>query len=201
MIRDAGRFGFKIYYGDGTRLDVLRAAGAADVRLIAICIDDREAASRVVDLVHAEFPGVKLYRALLRPPPYAAAHRQGRRLQRARNLRVGAGARPQGARDARHRVRARRRRDRFRAQPRSGTPRPAAGRRRRGRHRPVAGPHGAGAVERARARSQSRSIRRRRRSSKATRSAAPLNRHIRKRSGRPSRPTARDISPAAPRPG
>jgi monovalent cation:proton antiporter-2 (CPA2) family protein len=61
MIRDAGRFGFKIYYGDGTRLDVLRAAGAADVRLIAICIDDREAASRVVDLAHAEFPGVKLY--------------------------------------------------------------------------------------------------------------------------------------------
>jgi monovalent cation:proton antiporter-2 (CPA2) family protein len=61
MIRDAGRFGFKIYYGDGTRLDVLRAAGAANVRLIAICIDDREAASRVVDLVHAEFPGVKLY--------------------------------------------------------------------------------------------------------------------------------------------
>jgi voltage-gated potassium channel Kch len=61
MIRDAGRFGFKIYYGDGTRLDVLRAAGAAQARLIAVCIDDREAASRVVDLVHAEFPGVKLY--------------------------------------------------------------------------------------------------------------------------------------------
>jgi len=61
MIRDAGGFGFKIYYGDGTRLDVLRAAGAANVRLIAVCIDDREAASRVVDLVHAEFPGVKLY--------------------------------------------------------------------------------------------------------------------------------------------
>jgi glutathione-regulated potassium-efflux system protein KefB len=61
MIRDAGRFGFKVYYGDGTRLDVLRAAGAANIRLIAVCIDDREAASRVVDLVHAEFPGVKLY--------------------------------------------------------------------------------------------------------------------------------------------
>ena len=61
MIRDAGGFGFKVYYGDGTRLEVLRAAGAANVRLIAVCIDDREAASRVVDLVHAEFPGVKLY--------------------------------------------------------------------------------------------------------------------------------------------
>jgi glutathione-regulated potassium-efflux system protein KefB len=61
MIRDAGRFGFKIYYGDGTRLDVLRAAGAAKVRLIAICIDDREAASHVVDLAHADFPGVKTF--------------------------------------------------------------------------------------------------------------------------------------------
>jgi glutathione-regulated potassium-efflux system protein KefB len=61
MIQQAARFGFKVYYGDGTRLDVLRAAGAVEVRLIAICIDDREAASRIVDLVHAEFPGTKLY--------------------------------------------------------------------------------------------------------------------------------------------
>ena len=61
MIQDAEGFGFKVYYGDGTRLDVLRAAGAGDARLIAVCIDNREAASRVVDLVHAEFPGTKLY--------------------------------------------------------------------------------------------------------------------------------------------
>ena len=61
MIRDAGRFGFKVFYGDGTRLDVLRASGAAKVRLVAICIDDREAASHVVDLLRAEFPGVKTF--------------------------------------------------------------------------------------------------------------------------------------------
>ncbi len=61
MIQDAAGFGFKVYYGDGTRLDVLRAAGAGDARLIAVCIDNREAASRVVDLVQAEFPGTKLY--------------------------------------------------------------------------------------------------------------------------------------------
>jgi glutathione-regulated potassium-efflux system protein KefB len=61
MIRDAGGFGFKIYYGDGTRLDVLRAAGAGKVRLVAVCIDDREAASHVVDLLNAEFPGVKTF--------------------------------------------------------------------------------------------------------------------------------------------
>jgi monovalent cation:proton antiporter-2 (CPA2) family protein len=60
MIRQAGRFGFKVYYGDGTRLDVLRAAGAGKVRLIAVCVDDRDAASRIVDLLQAEFPGSEL---------------------------------------------------------------------------------------------------------------------------------------------
>jgi glutathione-regulated potassium-efflux system protein KefB len=61
MIRQAGRFGFKVYYGDGTRLDVLRAAGAGKVRLIAVCVDDRDSASRIVDLLKSEFPGSELY--------------------------------------------------------------------------------------------------------------------------------------------
>src|SRR5258708_396819 len=61
MLENAALFGFKVYYGDGTRLDVLRAAGAGEARLIAICIDDPEAASRVVDLGQAQFPAAKLY--------------------------------------------------------------------------------------------------------------------------------------------
>jgi glutathione-regulated potassium-efflux system protein KefB len=61
MIQNAGRFGFKVYYGDGTRLDVLRAAGAGRARLIAVCIDDRAAATRIVELVQAEFPGTRLH--------------------------------------------------------------------------------------------------------------------------------------------
>ena len=61
MIASAGRFGFKVYYGDGARLDVLRAAIRAEVRLVAVCVDKREAADRIVDLVRAEFPGLKLY--------------------------------------------------------------------------------------------------------------------------------------------
>jgi len=56
MIRSADEFGFKIYYGDGTRLDVLRACGAQTAQSIAICIDDKEAASRIVELVKHEFP-------------------------------------------------------------------------------------------------------------------------------------------------
>jgi glutathione-regulated potassium-efflux system protein KefB len=61
MITNAGRFGFKVYYGDGTRLDVLRVAITADVRLVAVCVDRRVAADRIVDLVRAEFPGIKLF--------------------------------------------------------------------------------------------------------------------------------------------
>jgi len=61
MIQVAARFGFRVYYGDGTRLDVLRAAGLEKARLIAICIDDQEAVNRIVDLTKAEFPGTKIF--------------------------------------------------------------------------------------------------------------------------------------------
>jgi glutathione-regulated potassium-efflux system protein KefB len=61
MIQNASRFGFKVYYGDGTRLDVLRAAGAANARMIAVCVNNRQDANRIVDIVRAEFPGVTLY--------------------------------------------------------------------------------------------------------------------------------------------
>ncbi len=61
MIENAGRFGFKVYYGDGARLDVLRAAIRTEVRLVAVCVDKRETTNRIVDLVRAEFPGLKLY--------------------------------------------------------------------------------------------------------------------------------------------
>ncbi len=60
MIRSAEQFGFKVYYGDGTRLDVLHASGAHVARVIAVCIDDREAASRIVELARADFPQARL---------------------------------------------------------------------------------------------------------------------------------------------
>ena len=60
MIQSAAEFGFKVYYGDGTRLDVLRASGAGSARAIAICADDREATDRIVELAKLEFPQAKL---------------------------------------------------------------------------------------------------------------------------------------------
>ncbi|CAM5190736.1 potassium transporter TrkA [Bosea thiooxidans] len=60
-IRSAAQFGFKVYYGDGTRLDVLRAAGAGKARVICVCVDDRQAALHIVEMIKAEFPGVRLH--------------------------------------------------------------------------------------------------------------------------------------------
>jgi glutathione-regulated potassium-efflux system protein KefB len=61
MIQVAQTFGFKIYYGDGTRLDILRAAGAGTADLILVCVDKREAATRIVELVKSEFPLAKVF--------------------------------------------------------------------------------------------------------------------------------------------
>jgi CPA2 family monovalent cation:H+ antiporter-2/glutathione-regulated potassium-efflux system protein KefB len=55
-IRNARDFGFKIYFGDGSRLDILHAAGANRARLIIIGVDDREASLKIAELVKAEFP-------------------------------------------------------------------------------------------------------------------------------------------------
>ncbi len=59
-IRAAAEFGFKIYYGDGTRLDILRAAGAANARAIVVAIDDPAGAKKIVELAKAEFPLVPI---------------------------------------------------------------------------------------------------------------------------------------------
>lgn len=60
MIRSAEEFGFKVYYGDGTRLDVLHASGAAAARAIGVCVDKKAATDKIVELAQAEFPNAQL---------------------------------------------------------------------------------------------------------------------------------------------
>jgi glutathione-regulated potassium-efflux system protein KefB len=61
MIQVAATFGFKVYYGDGTRLDVLHASGAETAEAILVCVDKPDVADRIVELCKAEFPLAKLY--------------------------------------------------------------------------------------------------------------------------------------------
>ncbi|WP_159998616.1 monovalent cation:proton antiporter-2 (CPA2) family protein [Roseomonas sp. 18066] len=59
-IQEAARFGSRVHYGDGTRLDVLRAAGGGRVRLIVVCTERPEVTNRVVTLVQEAFPETAL---------------------------------------------------------------------------------------------------------------------------------------------
>ncbi len=56
FIRDAADFGFKVYYGDASRPEILHAAGAATARAILIMIDDKDAALKIAEHVRHEYP-------------------------------------------------------------------------------------------------------------------------------------------------
>ena len=55
-IESLRRFGFKVYYGDATRLDLLRAAGAEQARLLVLAVDDPDTSVRLVEAVQEHFP-------------------------------------------------------------------------------------------------------------------------------------------------
>jgi glutathione-regulated potassium-efflux system protein KefB len=61
MIDVAGSFGAKVYYGDGTRLDLLRQAGAAEAELILFCIDGDQIDADLVEAVHEAFPRAAIF--------------------------------------------------------------------------------------------------------------------------------------------
>jgi len=54
------RFGFRVFFGDATRLDLLQAAGAARAKLIVNALDDVEASTRLTHLVREHFPNARL---------------------------------------------------------------------------------------------------------------------------------------------
>lgn len=60
-VRQASRFGFRIYFGDGTKRDVLRAAGAGQASVICVCVAKPAVSNHIVDLVRSEFPNAKVY--------------------------------------------------------------------------------------------------------------------------------------------
>jgi glutathione-regulated potassium-efflux system ancillary protein KefC/glutathione-regulated potassium-efflux system protein KefB len=55
------RFGNEVYYGDASRLDLLRAAGAASARFLVLAIDDTEASTRTAVLVREQFPNLRIF--------------------------------------------------------------------------------------------------------------------------------------------
>jgi monovalent cation:proton antiporter-2 (CPA2) family protein len=54
------RFGTKVYFGDPTRPDVLRAAGAEQAKLLVAALDDPPSVLRMVDVVKRNFPNLAI---------------------------------------------------------------------------------------------------------------------------------------------
>ena len=61
MIDIAGEFGAKVYYGDGTRLDLLRQAGADEAELILFCLDGDKVDGELAAAVHEAFPNAEIF--------------------------------------------------------------------------------------------------------------------------------------------
>jgi len=53
-------FGFKVFYGDATRLDLLHAAGIAQARMFIIALADRAKVARLVTEIRGKFPKVRI---------------------------------------------------------------------------------------------------------------------------------------------
>ena len=60
MIEAARAFGSRVFYGDATRLDLLRTAGAAQARILVLAVDDVEQSLAIVDLARQHFPQLEL---------------------------------------------------------------------------------------------------------------------------------------------
>jgi glutathione-regulated potassium-efflux system ancillary protein KefC len=60
MVEAARAYGYKVFYGDATRLDLLRTAGAAEAKVLVVAVDDVEQSVRIIKQVQEHFPHLEL---------------------------------------------------------------------------------------------------------------------------------------------
>jgi Kef-type K+ transport system membrane component KefB len=54
------KFGFKVYYGDSTRADLLASAGAEKAKVLIVAVDDRQKSLKIIDLAQRNYPHLKI---------------------------------------------------------------------------------------------------------------------------------------------
>jgi glutathione-regulated potassium-efflux system ancillary protein KefC len=60
MVETIRQFGFRVFYGDATRLDLLRLSGAATAKVLVVAVDDKEQSLKIVDIARAHFPNLEI---------------------------------------------------------------------------------------------------------------------------------------------
>jgi glutathione-regulated potassium-efflux system ancillary protein KefC len=59
-VEQSRQFGFRVFYGDATRLDLLHAAGADSADLLIIALDERESITQLARIARTNFPRLRL---------------------------------------------------------------------------------------------------------------------------------------------
>jgi glutathione-regulated potassium-efflux system ancillary protein KefC len=54
------KFGFKVYYGDATRADLLASAGADKAKVLIVTVEDRQKSLKIIDLAQRSYPHLKI---------------------------------------------------------------------------------------------------------------------------------------------
>ena len=60
QIETLRKFGFRVFYGDATRLDLLQSAGAAHAKLLVIALDDVQASIKLAEIAQEHFPHLRI---------------------------------------------------------------------------------------------------------------------------------------------
>ncbi|MGB3067568.1 MAG: glutathione-regulated potassium-efflux system protein KefC [Ottowia sp.] len=60
LIQQTRRFDYRVFYGDATRLDLLRTAGAATAKVLVVAVDDAEQAIKIIELAREQFPQLQI---------------------------------------------------------------------------------------------------------------------------------------------
>ena len=60
MVESVRTFGYRVFYGDATRLDLLRIAGAQTAGVLVIAVDDVEQSLKIVSVAKEHFPHLQL---------------------------------------------------------------------------------------------------------------------------------------------
>ncbi|MBI5271327.1 MAG: glutathione-regulated potassium-efflux system protein KefC [Burkholderiales bacterium] len=77
QVESLRRWGWRVFYGDATRLDLLRTAGAERARVLVVAVDDVEQSLRIVDLAREHFPHLAVVARARNAQHWYALHRRG----------------------------------------------------------------------------------------------------------------------------
>lgn len=77
IIETLRKFGYKVYFGDAARLDLLEIAGAKFAKILVVAVDDREMGFKIIELAQRHFPHLRIVARAFDVPHYYELRKLG----------------------------------------------------------------------------------------------------------------------------